>query len=139
MVLQTMEEGTTITNACRQVGMPRSTFYSMIHQHPEILGQFQASLQLSSREQLMMIIGNRSRLLRELLDKANDSSTSIKDRLAIFKTMEAMLDKMVITLGIEIANNGDASEVLSGPVLVPAQSRFAAVQVISPEKDSAWD
>jgi transposase-like protein len=55
-VIQYMNSGMTLVEACREVGMPRSSFYYIIEHNPRAIADIQAIIDISNREQLALIL-----------------------------------------------------------------------------------
>lgn len=55
-VIQNMFGGMTVVDACREVGMPRSTFYYLVENNPEAIAYIQAVIDINNREQLGLIL-----------------------------------------------------------------------------------
>ena len=51
-VIQHMNAGMTVVEACREVGMARSSFYYIIENNPEAIAEIQDIINASNREQL---------------------------------------------------------------------------------------
>ncbi len=55
-VIQNLFSGMTVVDACREVGIPRSTFYYMVENNPEAIANIQTVIDLNNREQLGLIL-----------------------------------------------------------------------------------
>jgi hypothetical protein len=51
-VIQHMHDGLNVVEACRMVGMPRSSFYYIVEKNPEEIAEAQAIIEANNREQL---------------------------------------------------------------------------------------
>jgi hypothetical protein len=51
-VIQHMNNGMTVVEACREVGMPRSSFYYIVENNPEAIAEIQTLIDANNREQL---------------------------------------------------------------------------------------
>ena len=51
-VVQYMNNGMTVVEACKAVGMPRSSFYYIMENNPDAFAKMQAHIDANNREQL---------------------------------------------------------------------------------------
>ncbi len=51
-----MNSGMTVVDACREVGMPRSSFYYIVENNPQAIADIQALIDTNNREQLLLIL-----------------------------------------------------------------------------------
>jgi len=51
-VIQHMNTGMTVVEACREAGIARSSFYYIVENNPEAIAEFQAIIDASNGEQL---------------------------------------------------------------------------------------
>ena len=49
-VIQHVNEGMTMVEACQSVGMPRSSFYYIVENNPEAISEVQAIIDANNRE-----------------------------------------------------------------------------------------
>lgn len=66
-VIQRMNEGLSVKEACREVGMPRSTYYYVIARDAEAIAIFEAMVTANNRERLWMILVNQVNILQRLI------------------------------------------------------------------------
>ena len=137
-VVQHMNDGLSISEACRMVGMARSSFYSFMKTNPEIAAEIQGIIEVSRREQLGMILASKTEILRKVIEAGLAEETKPKDRLAIFMKLSELQESMTKGLGYESEVEKRAREFLSqGPNLVQAKSRFTATErTVTIETDS---
>jgi hypothetical protein len=65
-------------------------------------------------------------LLEKVIEDALDDKTKPRDRLAIMKALDNMMDKLTQRLSIDNSASMDASEILRGPKLSKQKSRMTA-------------
>jgi hypothetical protein len=58
-VIQYMNSGMTVVEACREVGMPRSSFYYIVEHNPRAIADIQAIIDINNREQLVLILQHK--------------------------------------------------------------------------------
>ena len=134
------KDGISIVKACRELGIARSTFYNICQAHPDIVANIQERLERSNREQLAAIIDTRMQVLNTILEEALAETTSPMERLAIFNAMEKLLEKLKRELRLdELANEEAAAEVLAGPILTPAKSRFTTSPLSRPDFEQPYE
>ena len=59
-VIQHMHAGLSVVDACRMVGMPRSSFYYIVENNPEAIAEAQAIIEANNREQLGLILASKN-------------------------------------------------------------------------------
>ncbi len=126
-ILKLSSAGMSISAACKQVRMSRSTFYEICKNEPEILQDLQEQIATTNREQLAMILTARGEALKKLINQSMADKTKPSERLAIFKELERHLDQLVQSIRLSGGNEEAAWEVLSGPILVQSESRFTSI------------
>jgi len=128
-VIQHMNTGMSVVDACRIVGMPRSSFYYIIENNPEAIAEAQAIIEANNREQLGLILASKNEILRKVIDAGLANETKPRDRLAIFMKLSEIAAGLTKGLGIDNDIESQAHEFLKhGPKLVQAKSRFTATQ-----------
>ncbi|HEY5141673.1 MAG TPA: hypothetical protein VIJ25_20495 [Methylococcales bacterium] len=128
-VIQRMNNGMTVVEACKAVGIPRSSFYYIIENNPEAIAQAQAIIKANNREQLGLILTSKNEMLRKVIDAGLAEETKPKDRLAIFIKLSEIANGLTKGMGIDSGIENQAHEFLKhGPQLVQAKSRFTATQ-----------
>ena len=128
-VIQHMNAGMTVVEACRIVGMPRSSFYYLVENNPEAISEIQGIIDANNREQLGLILLSKTEMLRKIIEDGLSDATKPKDRLAIYVKLDELLNGLTDTLRTESKISQDALEVLhGGPILRPAKSRLTATQ-----------
>ncbi len=136
-VIQRMQEGMTIVDACQEVGLPRSTFYDIVKNNPEAIAKIQELVDATSREQLGMILLNNTEILGRIIQDGLSKETAPRDRLAIYKTLNKLVTELADTLREESKAIQPASPHGSiWPKMKVVKSRFSATQeTITLERD----
>lgn len=128
-VIQYMNAGMTVVEACKAVGMPRSSFYYIMDNNPDALAEAQELIDVSNREQLGLILLTKTDMLHKVIEDGLSRETKPRDRLAIYLKLNEQLDKLTQTLQIGDEVSKEAHEFLQqGPKLVQGKSRFTATQ-----------
>jgi len=126
-VIQHMVTGMTVVEACREVGIARSSFYYIIENNPEVIAEFQDIIDASNGEQLGLMLLSRNQLLRKVIDDGLSDKTKPRDRLAIFLKLDVLLHQMTQNQQVDDELERQTHEFLKqGPPLVKAKSRFTA-------------
>jgi len=128
-VIQNSNDGMTIVEACREVGIPRSTFYYFVNTHPDAIATFQEMQMLASLEQFALILANQVAILERVIQDGLADTTKPRQRLAIYKELVKRSDELMESLHVSRAQNTGDIDFLKGPTLIPAQSRFSASEV----------
>jgi hypothetical protein len=71
-VIQRMNQGLSVKEACNEVCMPRSTYYYVIAQDTEAIAMFQNMVTANHRKRLWMILVNQVNMLQRLIDDRLD-------------------------------------------------------------------
>ena len=130
-VIQRMNEGMTVVDACEEVGIPRSTYYDIIKNNPEVIAEYQEMVEANAKQQLGMILLHKNRILQKIIEDGLADNTTPKDRLAIYKGLNELVDNLGQNLQIENQAAAKAHEFLKqGPVLRKMESRLATSQTI---------
>jgi hypothetical protein len=128
-VLQCMNDGMTVVDACEEVGIPRSTYYDIIKNNPEVIAEYQEMVEANAKEQLGMILLHKNQILQKIIEDGLSDGTSPKDRLAIYKGLNELVDNLSQNLQIESQAAAEAHEFLKrGPTTRPQVSRLTATQ-----------
>ena len=75
-VLQRSTDGSSIVEACQDVGIARSTFYYFVATHPDAIASYQAMEMVSTLEQLSIILENKLRILEQVIQDALSDKTT---------------------------------------------------------------
>ena len=128
-VIQRTSDGLTVSEACRELGLARSTFYDIVRKNPEAIAEFQQIIEATNREQLAMILVAKTRMLNKIIEDSLSDNTKPKDRLTIFMKLNELVNSLTQSMKIEDENEKRAHEFLMrGPTLVKAKSRFTATE-----------
>ena len=134
-VIQHMNEGMSVSEACQTVGIPRSSYYHIVKNNPEAIAEIQALIDTHNREQLWLIMMNKNEILQKLIDTALADSTKPRERLAIYKMLNEIMDdlaeKFIAENKVEHRNVAD---LLKGPTLSQGVSNFTA-----PRTPANWE
>jgi len=135
-VIQRMNAGMSVVEACRLVGMPRSSFYYFVENNPEAIAEIQAIIDANQREQLGLILLSKNEILRKVIESGLAEETKPRDRLAIFAKLNAMEEEMGQNLRQENELGKQAQEImLTGPRTVKAKSTFTHTQTVKIETE----
>jgi hypothetical protein len=128
-VIQHMNDGMSVVDACQMVGMPRSSFYYFIENNPEAVAEIQAIIDANNREQLGLILLSKTEILKKVIEAGLADGTKPKDRLAIFMKLDDLVDDLTKNLQIESEAAKQAHEFLKlGPITSHKVSRLTAFQ-----------
>ncbi len=123
-VIQYMNSGMTVVDACREVGMPRSSFYYIVENNPRAIADIQTIIDASNREQLALILQNKMEIFEKIIQDGLSEKTSPRARLAIYMKLTQLTDELMESLQRE--ETPDVDFLLTGPKLVKVESRFAS-------------
>ena len=118
-------EGMTITKACLEVGIARSTFYYIYANNPGLFAEFQEMIEASERIQLMTILDRQLDILDKVIEDGLAENTKPRQRLAIFKALTARYERLREKILGGNMSSSEIEELLSGPKLVAGKSRFS--------------
>ena len=128
-VMQHMNSGMTVIDACKEVGIPRSTYYHLIKTHPEAMAEYNEMIEANARHQFGLILSHNTQILEKIIDDARSDETSPRDRLAIYKTLTELGEKLSQETQIDSQLEATAHEFLSrGPTTRPMKSRITATR-----------
>ena len=122
-VIQHMNSGMTVVEACREAGMARSSFYYIVENNPQAIADIQAIIDTNNREQLVLILQHKMEIFEKIIQDGLSEKTSPRARLAIYMKLTQLTDELMESLQREEASNVDF--LLAGPKLVLAESRFS--------------
>ncbi len=135
-VIQHMNNGMSVVEACRLVGMPRSSFYYFIENNPEAIAEIQAIIDANKREQLGLILMSKNEILRKVIKSGLAEETKPRDRLAIFDKLNEIEEDMGQKLRRESESERQAQEILlTGPKTMKAKSSFTHTQTVTIETE----
>src|SRR4030043_316620 len=122
-VIQHMNSGMTVVDACREVGMARSSFYYIVENNPQAIADIQTIIDASNREQLVLILQHKMEIFEKIIQDGLSEKTSPRARLAIYMKLTQLTDELMESLQREEVS--DVDFLLTGPKLVKAESRFS--------------
>jgi hypothetical protein len=115
----------TISAACNEVGIPRSTFYDVCKRNPEMLAKIQEVFEVHVQQQLGLILSNKTAILLKVIDDVLSDDTKPRDRLAIYKALSEIEERLTNNLQIESEAAAQAHEFLKqGPMTSTQASRL---------------
>ena len=128
-VIQHMNDGMTVVAACKEVGIPRSTFYDVVKKNPEAITGYQEIVDANARHQLGLILFHKNEILQKVIEDGLSDSIAPRERLAIYKALNELEIGLTDTLRIESQAAAEAHEFLKqGPVTSHKVSRLTATQ-----------
>jgi len=128
-VVQHTFEGMSVVDACKEVGIPRSTFYDVCKRNPEMLAKIQEVMEVHAQQQLGLILSNKTAILQKVIDDGLSDDTKPRDRLAIYKALSELEERLSQSLRIESEAEAAAHEFLKrGPTLRHQVSRLTVSQ-----------
>ena len=128
-VIQHMNDGMTVVAACKEVGIPRSTYYDVVKKNPEAVTEYHEIVEGNARHQLGLILFHKTEILEKVIDDGLSEKTPPRERLAIYKALNELEDGLTDALRIESQAAADAHEFLKqGPITSHKVSRLTAIQ-----------
>ena len=128
-VIQHMNSGMNVIEACRAVGMPRSTYYYIVKNNPETFAEYQEVVAANAREQLGLILLSQTAILQKLIEDGLADTTKPRDRLMIYKALHSILEELTRSLQGDCQSVKDAPAFLrQGPQISHQLSRFTATE-----------
>ena len=125
-VIQHSNNGMSIVKACKEVGIPRSTFYGFCQRNADLVASFHEMQLEAEMRQLALILGNQFDILEHVVQDAYADTTTPRQRLAIYKYLIKRMDDLAETVHVNSRNDSKVDEMLKGPKLVQAESPFSA-------------
>jgi len=124
-----MNDGMTVVEACKEVGMPRSTFYDIVNKNPEVVTEYQEIVDANYRHQLGLILFHKNEILQKVIEDGLSEGTPPRERLAIYKALNELEGGLTDALRIESQAAEEAHEFLKqGPITSQKVSRLTATQ-----------
>jgi hypothetical protein len=122
-VIQHMNDGMTVVAACKEVGIPRSTFYDVVKKNPEAITEYQEIVEKNARYQLGLILFHKNEILKKVIDDGLSERTPPRENELEVGLADA--------LRIESQAAADAHEFLrQGPITSQKVSRLTATQTM---------
>jgi hypothetical protein len=106
-IIQYMNSGMTVVDACREVGMPRSSFYYIVENNPRAIADIQTIKDASNREQLALILQNKMEIFEKIIQDGLSEKTSPRARLAIYMKLTQLTDELMESLQREEVSDVD--------------------------------
>ena len=63
-----MNDGMTVVAACKEVGIPRCTFYDVVNKNPEAVTEYQEIVDANYRHQLGLILFHKNEILQKVIE-----------------------------------------------------------------------
>ena len=125
-VIKLSNDGMSISEACYEARIARSTFYLFCDRNPEVIADFQELQRGYEIEQLMVIFQNRTEMIQRLSEQAKSKKTSGRTLLKILQYMDKCIEDLSSRLltNTPRASKEEVAALLTGPELRPGVSRF---------------
>jgi len=78
-VIKRMNDGLSVSSTCKEVGLPRSSFYAIIDRGREKITEFQDLLAANNQEGLLLLLAKRNEILTTLLRDPLAETASHRD------------------------------------------------------------
>ena len=128
-VIERTFEGKTVSAACKEVGIPRSSYYDIVKKNPEAIAKVQEIIEIYAQEQLGLILSHKNEILRKVIDDGLSDDTKPRDRLGIYKALTELEERIIQSLQIESEAAAQAHEFLKqGPTISHQASRLTATE-----------
>jgi ACT domain-containing protein len=86
-VIQHMNDGMTVVDACKEVGMPRSSFYAIVKKNPEAVTEYQEIVEANARHQLGLTLFHKTEIIQKVIEDGLSDNTTQRERLANYKAL----------------------------------------------------
>jgi len=130
-VLRLVGEGMSVNKACKELQIDPRTFHKYIGNDQQVTQLFQELLSETSKQEIALLLGYRVSIVGKIMQQAMGPKVKIKDRIAALNTAEKYLGQLMEQERIGGTDNGAAEEVLGGPILTKAASRFSITQTVT--------
>ena len=128
-VIEHMNNGMTVVAACKEVGIPRSTFYDVVKKNPEAVTEYQEIVDANARHQLGLILFHKTEILQKVIEDGLSEGIPPRERLAIYKALNDIEERLTDALRIESQAAADAHSFIFLPQLkIQKVSRLTATQ-----------
>jgi len=126
-VIQHTNQGLTVIDACREAGMPRSSYYYIVKSNPDAFIEAQEIIRISNMEQLAAIVVSKVHILERMIQDGLAEETSPRDRVSILREMDRQMDKLMDSLQLDNLYEMKAVDFLKqGPETSKQESKFSA-------------
>jgi ACT domain-containing protein len=132
-VLVQISEGKSISEACREVGLSRSTYYDFLKKHPEIITEHQDAILGEMKKMLGTTTLEMRRLLEVTIAQAFAEGTSLRDRIALLKFLVDLHEKL---MQMDLVDDGE--EDLAAAILRTLPPLEYGKNVLEPPDTSDW-
>ena len=75
-VIQHMNAGLSVSSACKEVGIPRSSYYAIITREADAISEFQDMVDANNQSDLLILLANKTAVLNKLIQEALADTTS---------------------------------------------------------------
>ena len=128
-VIERTFEGKSVSAACKEIGMPRSTFYDVCTRNPGVMAKIQEVIEAHAQEQLGLILSSQTAILQKVISDGLSDDTKPRDRLGIYKALTELEERIIQSLQIESEAAAQAHEFLKqGPTISHQASRLTATE-----------
>ncbi len=121
-VINRTQEGLTISKACKEVGLPRSSYYYIVESEREALELVQDMVRVSQMNNLEEILANQASVLKKVIDDGLSEKTKPRERIAIHKYLDRRGRELMQSLQGTGGTNQVTSSDFTGPMLKPSIS-----------------
>lgn len=101
-VIQHINEGMTVVDACREVGIARSSYYYIVNRNREYFAEYQQIKREQEIQQLLMLAISETELVQAMIRDALSDETTVRDRVAIMKELDRKMKELITSLEIGI-------------------------------------
>ncbi|MEA1998739.1 MAG: phBC6A51 family helix-turn-helix protein [Euryarchaeota archaeon] len=134
----------SITEACAEVGIPRSTYYTWLSNDPDAVNEIANMVTDLQRVQLAEIASIEQTALHLLEERVGAGAMQDKDLIKALDYLNEKMDKLITAQGVSHANEEAASDYLSGVKQHRVPNRLEpfideATFNVRPQKDGSVD
>lgn len=138
-VIQYMNTGLSVSKACKEVGLPRSSYYAIIDREKIAIAAFQEMVDTNRIANLWEIVLNQNAILQQIIREGLAETTCTKVRLAIYKTLTDIQNKLVDELRFHNEGIDQSSLDFTGPILRTVKSRYCQTGLDTSSKNTVMD
>ena len=126
-VIQLMNEGVKIVDACQNVGIARSSYYYIVQNNPDAIAEIQEIINVNQREQLALLLQTKMEMLQKVIADGLSETTKPKERLAIYLKLDEYFRNLEENLQMQYQSAKIEQQFLfNGPEQHYVESRFSA-------------
>lgn len=85
-----MNDGMTVIDTCKEVGIPRSTFYDIVEKNPDAITEYQKIMEANALYKLGMILFHKNEILQKVIEDGLSERTPPRERFAIYKALNEL-------------------------------------------------